>query len=606
MKFSLIDEGSEKSLLGIEMAPTRHSINKATVMKSGVKIDINVMHERLGHASEEIVRQICKESKWHVTGTFGTCEACALGKAKQKNVPKETFEDKDKFYFDISTIKGGESYGGSKHWLLIVHGTTKMKWSLFLKNKDNLKDKMLIWVDEIRTSGQVIKSMRCNNAGENLMFIRAAKQLQLKIKFELTSPNTPQQNGIVERSFPTIAGKARAIFSSAGLYKNLRTKLWAEAVNTATKLDTLSTLEGKSSYETFYGVKPKFFNHLRIFGEIGIISNRKIMPDKLSDRGQIGMMVGYSDDHAGNVYCMWMLQTKRIVHTRDIIWLKVLYKAYMHLSKDEQERMSINQIDYDEEENTLPDEDVNNTNNNNNIQQLDEDNDPPIRENNEDPTQCVVIPRVKGLNRELRNLNTFYNVLEQVDVAMAMSVINESNNQPTFAEAMKRSDKQRWLDAIDKEFDNFKKLKVWTPIKLCKVPKGKTLVDSRWVMRVKNDGSRCAQLVARGFVQIPGVDFTELFSPVVNDITMRVIMVIWMLHSYHNSMIDVVAAFLRGILEEPVYLKHPDGMNLPDDKCLELHKAMYGLVPAALQFWKLFGKMMVELKFMQSNADPCL
>jgi hypothetical protein len=40
------------------------------------------------------------------------------------------------------------------------------------------------------------------------------------------------------------------------------------------------------------------------------------------------MMLGYTDNHAKDVYRMLNLETNRILLTRDIIWLKKMYGAW--------------------------------------------------------------------------------------------------------------------------------------------------------------------------------------------------------------------------------------------------------------------------------------
>ena len=54
-------------------------------------------------------------------------------------------------------------------------------------------------------------------------------------------------------------------------------------------------------------------------------------------------------------------------------------------------------------------------------------------------------------------------------------------------------------------------------------PNDRRLVGCRWVFKVKRNGVFCARLVAKAFSQIPGVDFTDNYSPVVNDVTFRVV-----------------------------------------------------------------------------------
>ena len=64
---------------------------------------------------------------------------------------------------------------------------------------------------------------------------------------------------------------------------------------------------------------------------------------------------------------------------------------------------------------------------------------------------------------------------------------------------------------------------VWRHVKRKNHPNDHRLVGCRWVFKVKRNGVYHDRLVAKGFSQIPGVDFTDNYSPVVNDITFRVV-----------------------------------------------------------------------------------
>ena len=48
-----------------------------------------------------------------------------------------------------------------------------------------------------------VKYARCNSAGENEDFERTSKQYGMDFQFEHAIAGTPQQNGRVERKFPT-------------------------------------------------------------------------------------------------------------------------------------------------------------------------------------------------------------------------------------------------------------------------------------------------------------------------------------------------------------------------------------------------------------------
>jgi hypothetical protein len=54
--------------------------------------------------------------------------------------------------------------------------------------------------------------------------------------------------------------------------------------------------------ERFTGSNPNWFKNLRTFGEIGITYNNQKIKGKLDNRGYPFMFIGYTEDHASNVY----------------------------------------------------------------------------------------------------------------------------------------------------------------------------------------------------------------------------------------------------------------------------------------------------------------
>ena len=87
------------------------------------------------------------------------------------------------------------------------------------------------------------------------------------------------------------------------------------------------------------------------------------------------------------------------------------------------------------------------------------------------------------------------------------------------------------------------------------IPEGRRSIGSKWVFKEKRDSRFRARLVCLGYSQIPGVDFSDNYAPVGNDITFRVIMVLRLIYNLHAVLLDVKTAFLYGKLEEEIYME---------------------------------------------------
>ena len=108
-----------------------------------------------------------------------------------------------------------------------------------------------------------VRFICCDNAGENKKLEGKCNADGLGIVFEYTPTGTPQQNVYVERTFPTILGRARAMMNFAGLTTRKRKKLWCEVANTATIVDNNLVHEQNSAppYTMLYGQDTKYAEH---------------------------------------------------------------------------------------------------------------------------------------------------------------------------------------------------------------------------------------------------------------------------------------------------------------------------------------------------------
>ncbi|KAG2876312.1 Retrovirus-related Pol polyprotein from transposon TNT 1-94 [Phytophthora cactorum] len=145
-----------------------------------------------------------------------------------------------------------------------------------------------------------------------------------------------------------------------------------------------------------------------------------------------------------------------------------------------------------------------------------------------------------------------------------------------------------------------------------KLPNGHRAIGTKWVFKIKRkaDGSiekYKARLVAKGFKQKYGIDYTETFSPVVKYVTLRMVIAIAKYFGWPLDQLDVVTAFLYGIMKELILCVVPEGVDLDDDfDCLELVKAIYGLKQASRVWNETFDEFVCFIGFQVSASDPCL
>ena len=628
VKFDRISKAGDGNTMSVCIQPKEdenspEEANAAATNQNRKLINVNDMHRLLGHIGENKTRSMAKHMGIKLVGKLNECEYCILAKAKRKKIPKEN-KDKstipaERIYVDLSTIKS-TSAGGKKNWLLIVDEATDMKWSMFLKKKSDLANEMLQFIQELSMQGKQVQYIRMDNAGENKKFQELAKtnEYACKIHFEFTSPGTPQQNGVVERAFPTLMGRVRAMMNQAGFNTKVRKILWAECVRTATMMEnsTRDEVGEQSPIEKMYGKLPTWMYELRTFGEIAVVSeNTAGFKDKLEDRGRVCMMVGYSDNHPSGTYRFVNLNTNKIIYSRDVRWMSKTWGEY----RNNKEKPIIN----DEDEISV-------------YSYIKENVDAEDLSEHESDVEVVEpVPRTREqggstkLQREMKKLATFYNPtsagnnnevdveveeeLEEAEIAM-LGVINTGSTEPTsFNHAWNHPDitiRNKWRKAIRKEFHDMISRGVWRYRKRNDVPSNRKLIGSKWVFKAKKNGVFRARLVALGYNQIPGVDFTDNFAPVINDITFRILLIIYLILKYDSRIIDVETAFLNGDLEEQIFMKLPEGLsqveNVNEDSCCELEKAMYGLVQAARQWWKQFVKFLESIGFKKSVIDPCL
>lgn len=188
---------------------------------------------------------------------------------------------------------------------------------------------------------------------------------------------------------------------------------------------------------------------------------------------------------------------------------------------------------------------------------------------------------------------------------MASSCINE----PTcYSDALGSEDADMWSAAIKEELEAHNANKTWSIVE----KKGSEKeISGRWVFKLKlyADGSierYKARLVARGYTQKQGVDFHEVFSPVVRMDSVRLLFSIAAQFNLKFKQFDIATAFLHGEVSEELYLKPPEGLDVPDGYTCKLNKSLYGLRQAPRCWNEKFAGMLKSFNMKSTHSDPCV
>jgi Reverse transcriptase (RNA-dependent DNA polymerase) len=153
----------------------------------------------------------------------------------------------------------------------------------------------------------------------------------------------------------------------------------------------------------------------------------------------------------------------------------------------------------------------------------------------------------------------------------------------TYDEAVSGPQNKQWEAAITEELKSLASNGVWT---LVKRPDGANIMSSKWVFKIKRLPSGQisrykARVVARGFSQQYGVDYYETFAPVVRMESLRILLAIAAIEDLEVHQMDVVTAYLTGVLPEEIYMAPPQGLPGAAQKVCRLNKGLYGLKQSA-------------------------
>jgi transposase InsO family protein len=191
-----------------------------------------------------------------------------------------------------------------------------------------------------------------------------------------------------------------------------------------------------------------------------------------------------------------------------------------------------------------------------------------------------------------------------ISKAVSPTAEEKSPKEWTYRDILKlpQSEHGEWRAACERELETLRKRSVYD---LVERPRGRKVIKNRWVFDIKTDGRKRARLVAKGFSQVEGLDYDQVFSPVVRFETVRLILAMAALEKWILTGLDVRNAYLYGELDEEIYMEQPEGFPDPVNKhhVLRLRRALYGLKQAGLAWWRALKLSMEQLGFISLSSD---
>ncbi|GJP36805.1 hypothetical protein CLOM_g21279 [Closterium sp. NIES-68] len=110
-------------------------------------------------------------------------------------------------------------------------------------------------------------------------------------------------------------------------------------------------------------------------------------------------------------------------------------------------------------------------------------------------------------------------------------------------------------------------------------------IQCKWLAKIKTDKKGepsvyKSRLVAKGFQQKEKEDYKEVFAPTAKSPMLCVLLALAAVRKWKVKQMDIVTAFLYGIVEEEVYMVQPPGYENGTGRVCKLNKAIYGLKQA--------------------------
>lgn len=581
------------------------------VVSEPMKNCVHEWHSILGHRDIQVVKKLpsgdlvdgiqfgeCSKSCNNILN----CEICLQGKMSRMKFPNSNNRAKEKLDLIHSDVCGPMQTvtpSGKRYVLTFIDDHSKFTVIYLIKEKSEVFGKFREFVELCRTMFNRKPKMIRSDRGGEYMSAEFTKFLDREgIRYQRTAPYSPQQNGVAERKNRTLIEMARCMILEA----KLENKFWGEAVVMANYIQNRmpATDVVRTPFENWYGTKPNL-DFFKRFGSKCYVHIPDEKRKKLDSKAIEAIFIGY--DVISKAYRCYVPSNGKVIISRDakFVYRDSDWKIDQDEFKEENE-VTITHLPDDEfysadEESGTEEDDPATGEASRNNQQL------PIaqREVNEDA------PVNDGHNIRRSTRSNFG--VPPLRYTGAINVIKQESVAPkTYNQTIHSGHKNEWIQAMKNEIKSLQENETW---ELVELPKDRRAIGCKWVYKIKSHGENKifkARLVAQGYSQKYGIEYDEVFAPVVKHATYRILLTIAARKQMKVIHLDAKTAFLNGKLNETIYMKQPPGFTEEGKEHLVCHlrRSIYGLKQSARVWNKTIHQVLTDADYVQSKNDPCL
>ncbi|EMG45193.1 Polyprotein, partial [Candida maltosa Xu316] len=641
-KFSKADGGLIKCILPtLNVSPSESevanllqvSLQSNEVLHPTINaVTIENFHSAVGHPSPTTTRSMMKTFDIKCSDDGSNCIPCKLGKAVIKSPkisPLPSPPSTQPLELIFADLHGPTTMIGlrdERYFLAIEDDFTKFRFVVPIQSKRDTIQHIISFVEEsekffLNRGNFKVKNFRSDNGGEFRNNILASYFTKKSINHQTINAHIHHENGSIERLIRTIKTIATVILNES----NLPATFWPMAVSFSAFVSNRrpsKAINGKIPYEmwTKSKVNPKIF---KPFG-CKAYATIPIGKPSFSPQAIECILVGFASNKKS--YILYDPNANKLFYSSQVRFQTNVFPASsiqfpqplrippritgITPSLLPNSTISIPPTNI-EKATTYIESNVETVNHVADVHAAHLHSLTLPSQHGEEEIYTVVLSTQIQQSKKIKTNNGVGNKINELDHTDSPVLLNEANtvipivesNTPkSYNQAMKSDQCEKWKEAMDKEYGSILSNKTW---KLVPPPNNAQIINTKWVYTIKPNNTYKARLVCLGNQQKEGVNFAEIFAPVIRSESIKLLFALAAKTGRIVHSIDISTAFLNADISEDVFISQPQGYVVKGKESMvcKLQKSLYGLRQSPLLWNKTLDRIVQSEGFTRLGGD---